>query len=303
MDAVTDTVPHSPEAFAPANGVTLCYDTFGDPSSPPLLLIMGLGAQMVLWDDDFCAQLAARGFFVIRFDNRDIGRSTYLTETVTIDLAALTMQQLQGKPIASPYKLRDMAADAAALLEYLNIDSAHVAGASMGGMIAQELALSFPARVRTLTSIMSSTGSPTLPGPTPEAAGVLLAPPPVGRDAYIQAFSRNWKVLRAGSFPEDEARDPARAARMYDRGTNPPGVARQLLAIIASGDRTKRLADVKAPTLVIHGVPDPLVRIEAGRATAAAIPGAKLLEIDNMGHALPTAIWTTVIDALARHCR
>jgi pimeloyl-ACP methyl ester carboxylesterase len=302
MDAATDPVAHTPEAFAPVNGLTLCYDTFGDANAPPLLLIMGLGAQMMLWDDDFCAQLAARGFYVIRFDNRDIGRSTYLSETVRVDLAELTMQQMQGKPIASPYKLRDMAADAAALLDHLGIASVHIAGASMGGMIAQELALSFPERVRTLTSIMSSTGNPLLPPPTPEAAAVLLAPPPVGRDSYIQAFCNNWKVLRAGAFPEDEARDPARAARMYDRGTNPPGVSRQLLAIIASGDRTARLASLTAPTLVIHGVPDPLVRIEAGRATAAAIPGAKLLEIGNMGHALPMAIWTQVIDAISGHC-
>jgi pimeloyl-ACP methyl ester carboxylesterase len=301
MDAATGDIAHTPEAFAPANGLTLCYDTFGDPAAPPLLLIMGLGAQMILWDDDFCARLAARGYHVIRFDNRDIGRSTYLSEVVQVDLGELTARQLQGKPIASPYTLRDMAADAAALLDHLAIAAAHVVGASMGGMIAQEMALTFPRHVRTLTSIMSSTGNPMLPPPTPEAAAVLLAPPPVGRDAYIQAFCNNWKVLRAGSFPQDEARDPGRAARMYDRGTNPAGVARQLLGIIASGDRTARLAGVTAPTLVIHGVPDPLVRVQAGRATAAAIPGAKFLEIQHMGHALPMEIWPAVIDAIAGH--
>jgi len=296
-------ITRTPEAFAPANGVTLCYDTFGNPAAPPLLLIMGLGAQMILWDDAFCAQLADRGFWVVRFDNRDIGRSTYLSEVVRVDLGELTMLQLQGKPIPSPYKLADMAADAVGLLDHLGIEAAHVAGASMGGMIAQELAMGFPERVLSLTSIMSSTGNPLLPGPTPEAAAVLLAPPPVGRDAYIAAFQNNWKVLRAGSFPDDEAIDGARAARMYDRGTNPAGVSRQLLAIIASGDRTKRLGNVKTPTLVIHGVPDPLVRIEAGRATAAAIPGAKLLELDRMGHALPMEIWPDVIGALTAHCR
>ncbi len=289
------------EQFADVNGQRLCYETFGDPGDPALLLIMGLGAQMILWDDEFCAQLAARGFHVIRFDNRDIGRSSSMAEIVKVDLPALMMQAMAGKPIASPYKLADMANDAAALLDHLGIAAAHVAGASMGGMIAQELAINQPERVLTLTSIMSSTGAPGLPGPTPEAAAVLMAPPPGGRDEYIAAFGRNWQVLRAGRFPEDEAKDPARAARMWDRGTNPAGVARQLLAIFASGDRTARLGAVRAPALVIHGAPDPLVRIEAGRATAAAIPGAKLLVIDNMGHALPMAIWSQVIDAIAAH--
>ncbi len=294
-------VQHTPEMFAPANGLSLCYDSFGDPKAPPLLLIMGLGAQMILWDEEFCSQLAARGFWVIRFDNRDIGRSTYGTQIVQIDLGAFAMLQLQGKPIPSPYKLRDMAADAAGLLDHLGIESAHIAGASMGGMIAQEMAVHFPARVRTLTSIMSSTGNPTLPGPTPEAAAVLLGAPPVGRDAYIETFCRNWKVLRAGTFPADEARDPLRAARMYERGLNPPGVARQLLAIFASGNRTTSLGSVRAPTLVIHGVPDPLVRVEAGRATAAAIPGARMLEVARMGHALPMEIWPEVIGAISEH--
>ncbi len=293
---------HTPEMFAPSNGLRLCYDTFGDRTAPPLLLIMGLGAQMMLWDDDFCAQLAARGFWVIRFDNRDVGRSSYLHEIVTIDPAAIAMAQLQGKPILSPYKLRDMAADAAGLLDHLGIARAHIAGASMGGMIAQELAVHFADRVLTLTSIMSSTGDPSLPPPTPEATAVLLGPPPIGRDAYIETFCRNWKVLRAGSFPEDEARDPARAALMYERGQNPAGVARQLLGIMASGNRTASLAAIRAPTLVIHGVPDPLVRIEAGRATAAAIPGAIMLEVDRMGHALPIALWPQIIGAIATHC-
>jgi pimeloyl-ACP methyl ester carboxylesterase len=156
--------------------------------------------------------------------------------------------------------------------------------------------------VRSLVSIMSSTGAPGLPPPAPEAAAVLLAPPPTTREAYIEAFGRNWKVLRAGSFPQDEARDPARAATFWDRGHNPAGVARQLLAIMASGDRTARLAGVAAPTLVIHGTPDPLVPVAAGRATAAAVPGAKLLEIGTMGHALPMVIWPEVIGAIAAHC-
>ncbi len=287
------------ERFADVNGQRLCYETFGAERDPALLLIMGLGAQMILWDDEFCATLAARGFYVIRFDNRDIGRSSSVAGPVSVDLPALMMMAMQGKPIPSPYKLSDMAADAAALLEHLGIDAAHVAGASMGGMIAQEMAMHSPDRVKTLISIMSTTGAPGLPVPTPEAAAVLMAPPPTTREAYIAAFGRNWRVLRAGSFPDDEAKDAARAARMWDRGVNSAGAARQLLAIFASGDRTQRLAGVKAPTLVIHGAPDPLVRVEAGRATAAAIPGATLLVLPTMGHALPMAIWPDVIGAIA----
>jgi pimeloyl-ACP methyl ester carboxylesterase len=291
------------EHFADVNGQRLCYETFGDQADAPLLLIMGLGAQMVLWDDEFCAALAARGFYVIRFDNRDIGRSSSVNEVVKVDLPSLMMQAMQGKPIASPYKLRDMAEDAAALLDHLKIPAAHVVGASMGGMIAQELAMILPARVLTLTSIMSTTGAPNLPPPKPEGAAVLMAPPVLTRDDYIAAFGRNWRVLRAGVFPEDEAKDKARAARMWDRGTNPAGVARQLLAIFASGDRTQRLGSVRMPTLVIHGTPDPLVPVEAGRATAAAIPGARMLELANMGHAIPMAIWPQVIDAIAAHAK
>jgi pimeloyl-ACP methyl ester carboxylesterase len=296
-------IPHTQEAFATVNGLRLCYDTFGDPSAPPLLLIMGLGAQMKLWDDEFCAGLAERGYYVVRFDNRDIGRSSSLSEIVKIDLGALLAQQMQGKPIDAPYRLADMAADAVGLLDALGIESAHVAGASMGGMIAQEMAIGHPARVRTLVSIMSTTGSPALPPPASEAAAVLMAPPPANREEYIENFRRSWRVLRVGSFPEDEARDPARAAMFWERGQNPAGVARQLLAIFASGDRTVRLGGVTAPTLVIHGTPDPLVRVEAGRATAAAVPGARLLEIGTMGHALPMVLWPEVIGAIADHCR
>ena len=289
------------EEFAPANGQRLCYEVFGDAAATPLLLIMGLGAQMVLWDDEFCSSLAARGFRVVRFDNRDIGRSSSAGEVVQVDLPALMMQAMQGKPIASPYKLADMAADAVGLLDYLGIRAAHVVGASMGGMIAQEMTMHSPERVLSLTSIMSTTGAPGLPGPTAEAAAVLMAPPPATRDAFIAAFGRSWTVLRAGRFPEDEAKDPVRAARIWDRGMNPAGAARQLLAIFASGDRTARLGAVRTPTLVIHGEADPLVPVAAGRATAAAVPGARLVVLPTMGHAIPMAIWPAVIGAIADH--
>ncbi len=292
------------EQLATANGIQLCHETFGDPKNPPLLLIMGLGCQMILWDDDFCAQLSERGYFVIRFDNRDVGHSTWIDiPPPPIDLASLFMAAIQGKPIPGPYALRDMAADAVGLLDALGIETAHVAGVSMGGMIGQELAIHHAGRLRSLVSIMSSTGAPGLPGPTPEAGAVLMAPPPRDRAEFIANFQTAWRVLRAGSFPEDEAHDADRAARLWDRGINPAGTARQLLAIFKSGDRTAALGRVRTPTLVVHGAPDPLVPIAAGRATAAAIPGAQMLEIPRMGHALPIELWPRVIGAIAGHCR
>jgi pimeloyl-ACP methyl ester carboxylesterase len=293
----------TPENFVPSNGQMICYDSFGDRDAAPMLLIMGLGAQMTLWDEDFCEALAQRGFFVVRFDNRDIGRSSRIDKLVKVDLPALLMAQMQGKPINVPYTLRDMAADAAGVLDALNIPAAHIVGASMGGMIAQEMAIHFPQRVRSLVCIMSSTGAPGLPGPTPEAAAVLMGTPPQTREDYITQFKRTWKVLRAGDFPRDEARDEQRAASFYERGLNPPGVARQMIAIIASGDRTAALSGVTAPTLVIHGEADPLVPLPAGLATASAIPGAHMLQIPRMGHALPEEFWPEIIEAIAGHCR
>ena len=251
-------VPHQPPRIARANGIDICYEIFGGDDGEPMLLIMGLGAQMILWDDEFCQQMAARGFRVIRFDNRDIGHST-------------------------------------------KIESANLVGASMGGMIAQEIAISFPQRVRSLTSIMSTTGNPKVPPPTPEATALLMAPPPATREEYFARFAQTWKILRVGSFPQDEALDRSRAERTFERGLNPAGVGRQLRAILASGSRKQRLASVKAPTLVIHGTVDPLVRPEGGKDTAASIPGAKLLMIERMGHALPIPMWPQIIDAIDRH--
>lgn len=290
-------------SLVPANGIELCYDTFGDRAAPPLLLVMGLAAQMIAWDEAFCEQLAARGYFVIRFDNRDIGRSTRFPQHGTPDLMALLGQALMRKPVTAPYTLRDMATDAAGLLDALGITRAHIVGASMGGAIAQEMAIHFPDRLLTLTSIMSSTGDPSLPQATPEAMAVLLAPPPKDRDSYFESYKRTWAVLRGPGFPLDEAKDLERAARAWDRGLNPPGVARQLAAILASGDRTAALASVRVPTLVIHGSADPLVRHQGGVATAKAIQGARLLTIDGMGHALPISMWPQLIDAIAAHAR
>jgi pimeloyl-ACP methyl ester carboxylesterase len=294
-------IAHQPPRIARANGIDLCYEIFGDADAEPMLLIMGLGAQMIHWDDDFCRQLAARGFRVIRFDNRDIGKSSHLSGGQRLTPVELLKLRFLRIPVAAPYKLRDMAEDTVGLMDALHIKSAHLVGLSMGGMIAQEIAISFPARLRSLTSIMSTTGNPKLPQPTREATALLMAPPATTREEYIDRFAKTWKVLRVGSFPEDEALDRARAERTFARGLNPAGVGRQLRAILASGSRKERLHTVKAPTLVIHGTVDPLARPEGGKDTAASISGAKLLMIEGMGHALPIPMWSQIIDAIDKH--
>jgi pimeloyl-ACP methyl ester carboxylesterase len=294
-------VTHQPPQTMHANGIDICYEIFGDANAEPLLLIMGLGAQMVLWDDDFCQQLAARGFRVIRFDNRDIGQSAKLHGGKRLTPLELLKLRFLHIPVAAPYRLLDMAKDTVGLMDGLGIKSAHLVGASMGGMIAQEIALSFPQRVRSLTSIMSTTGNPRLPPPTRQASAMLMAPPPATKAEYIERFAQTWKLLRVGSFPEDEARDRARAELCFARGLNPAGVGRQLRAILAAGSRKPRLHAVKAPTLVIHGTVDPLVRPEGGKDTAASIPGARLLMIEGMGHALPIPMWPQIIDAIDTH--
>ncbi|HEY2188635.1 MAG TPA: alpha/beta hydrolase [Caldimonas sp.] len=288
-------------ARARANGIELCYDTFGDPGAPPLLLIMGLASQMIAWPDEFCAALAARGYRVIRFDNRDIGLSTSFDSAGIPDIGAAFAAALQGKPVNAPYRLSDMAADAFGLLDALGIERAHVVGASMGGAIAQTMAIEHPERLQTLTSIMATTGAPGLPPPTPDAMTVLLKAPVTTLEGYVESYAQTWKVLRAGSFPEDEALDRERAERLHARGLNPPGVARQLAAILASGSRKAALAGVRLPTLVIHGDADPLVPPACGVDTAESIPGARLVIVEGMGHALPVRLYGRIIDAIAAH--
>ena len=300
-DSQLNSLAHQPPQIARANGIELCYEIFGNADAEPMLLIMGLGAQMIHWDDDFCRQLAARGFRVIRFDNRDIGKSSKMSGGKRLSPVELLKLRFLKIPVAAPYRLRDMAEDVTGLMDALHIGSAHLVGASMGGMIAQEIAISFPQRLRSLTSIMSTTGSPRVPPPTREAAAVLMAPPPATKEEFFARFAQTWRILRVGRFPQDEALDQARAERTYERGLNPAGVGRQLRAILASGSRKERLRSVKAPTLVIHGTVDPLVHPEGGKDTAASIPGAKLLMIEGMGHALPIPMWPQIIDAIDKH--
>jgi pimeloyl-ACP methyl ester carboxylesterase len=285
---------------AEANGIELEYEEFGDRSARPLLLIMGLGAQMVFWREDFCTQLAARGHRVIRFDNRDVGKSSKLDHLGVPDPGAALEAARLGHPVQAPYSLSDMAADAVGLLDALRIDKAHVVGASMGGMIAQAIAIGHPSRVRSLTSIMSTTGNPDLPRPKPEAMAALLSPQPAAREESIERAVFIFRTIGSPGFPFDEADVRACAALSYDRGFSPEGTARQLIAILAAGSRKEALQSMKVPTLVIHGKDDPLVPVEGAIDTAAAIPGAELMIIEGMGHDLPRMAWSRIVDAISK---
>ena len=269
------------------------YETFGDPKAQPVLLIMGLGAQMTTWDDEFCAQLADRGFHVIRFDNRDVGLSTWMEEAGLPDMAAA----FSGDPQPA-YELDDLAADAAGLLESLDIPAAHIVGASMGGFIAQLVAINHPDCALSLTSIMSGPGGRDAVAPKPEGAAVLMISPPESREERIEQAMYFRRVLLGPADPFDEAHERARATRSVDRAYYPPGVGRQLVAILAAKSRLERLKQVQVPTLVIHGVDDVLVPVENGRLVAEAVPGARLIEIDGMGHDLPKRAWPQVMDAI-----
>jgi pimeloyl-ACP methyl ester carboxylesterase len=286
---------------ARANGIQLEYDTFGRASDPPLLLIMGLGAQMVLWDEELCELLAGRRHYVVRFDNRDVGLSTKFDDAGVPNVVA--MMQRGADRSSAPYTLDDMADDAAGLLDALRIDSAHIVGASMGGMIAQTVAYRHAPRTRSLVSIMSSTGNPELPQAKPEAMAVLMKPRPMNREANIEAAVEASRVIGSPAYPQDEARLRERAAMLFDRAFTPLGTVRQMAAIYAHGNRAPRLSTVMAPTLVIHGLADPLVPVEGGRDTARSIPGAELLEIEGMGHDLPPQLWTRIADAIAAHAQ
>ena len=284
-----------------ANGIQIEYDSFGARGGEPILLVMGLGAQMLLWDEAFCRTLADRGHWVVRFDNRDVGLSTYFDQLGEPNLPQLMMDAQSGKTPAVGYSLDDMADDAVGLCDALGLARAHVVGASMGGMIAQTVAYRHPARVTSLVSIMSSTGSATLPPAKPELLARLAAPAPVGRQAAIDASVETWRMISGPGYPFDEAAVRERAGVMYDRANHPQGQARQLAAIVAHGDRSPRLADVRAPTLVIHGEDDPLVPVEGGRHTAASIPGAELLLVAGMGHDLPQPLYGKLVEANASH--
>jgi pimeloyl-ACP methyl ester carboxylesterase len=279
-------------------GVTLCYETFGDPDDTPILLIMGLATQMIAWHEDFCDQLAERGVYVVRFDNRDIGRSTHF------DFRPPTVGQMVRRRVSpEQYTLSDMAEDAVGLLDQLDISPAHVVGASMGGMIGQTMAAEHPEAVRSLISIMSTTGSRWHGQPALSVYRYLLRPPPRDREGYIQRSAEVFGLVGSTGFDRDEQYIRERAGRSYDRGFDVRAGGRQLGAIIASGDRSRSLRNIQAPTLVIHGTVDKMIRPSGGRATAKAIPGARLMMIEGMGHDLPRGVWPRLIDAISAHAR
>jgi pimeloyl-ACP methyl ester carboxylesterase len=280
-----------------ANGISIEYESTGDVSDPPLLLIMGLGGQLISWHPDFVSALVGKGFYVIRFDNRDSGWSTWFDEAGPPDL----MGALNGD-VNAPYLLADMADDADGLLGALGIESAHVLGMSMGGMIAQSLAIRHPQRVRTLVSAMSTTGDPGVGEPTAKAVAMLLTPAPSGRDGVIERAVEDREVLGSPGFPLHEDYYRARAAAGYDRAEHPWGAPRQLLAILASPDRTPELKALDVPTLVIHGQDDQLIQPSGGQATAEAIPGATLWLIPGMGHELPIELSEEMSERVAALC-
>ena len=283
---------------ARCNGVDVAYEEIGPKDGRPVLLIMGLGVSLVFWEDGFCERLVESGHRVIRFDNRDVGRSTKLDALGMPNVMQAMAALMSGQPITAPYLLTDMARDTIGLLDALGIERAHVVGASMGGMIAQTLAIEYPQRLSSMTSIMSTTGDPALPQAQPEAMAALLTPPPAERSAYVDHAVPVWKTIGSPGFPFDETRVRARAAAHFDRGYHPPGVARQLVAILASGDRTPALRSVRVPSLVIHGADDPLVPAACGKATAAAMPVAELVMIDGMGHDMPPETWPQIAGAI-----
>ncbi len=276
-------------------GITLCYETFGDRTDPAALLIMGLGTQMVAWQEDFCKELAARGLYVVRFDNRDIGRSTHLQGPPP------SLRQLLRYSVPARYTLADMAQDTVGLLDELEIAQAHVIGASMGGMIAQTLAARHPTRVRSLVSMMSSTGNRWVGRPALSIYPIFLRKAPHERKAFIEHAARLFAKVGSRGIPQDIKGTRRIAALSFDRELDRTGAGRQLAAIIASGDRTAELQRIAAPTLVIHGSVDPLISPSGGRATARATAGAELMMIEGMGHDLPRVLWPRLIDAFAAH--
>jgi pimeloyl-ACP methyl ester carboxylesterase len=284
-----------PEQIARVGDVELAYETFGEPSHPTILLVMGLATQMLGWRAGFCAALADRGFHVVRYDNRDVGRSTKLSD----HRPPTPVQLLRRDKKAAAYTLADMADDGVGLLDALGIGRAHVVGASMGGMIAQTIAFRHPDRVLSLVSIMSNTGARFSGQPSLSMYATLLKRAPRDREGYIAHQMKTFAKTGSPGFPRDEADLRELATASYDRGHDPAGAGRQLAAIIASHDRTAELQSIRVPTTVIHGTKDKLVSPSGGRATAKAIPGARLVTIEGMGHDLPRGAWPRVIDAIA----
>ena len=289
---------------ASANNIRIEYETLGDPSSPPILLIIGLGGHLIYWDEEFCRQLAKAGRYVIRFDNRDAGLSTKLDEAGVPDIMDVISKLMSGQKVTPPYTIEDMAADAVGLLDALKIEKAHICGMSMGGMIAQSLAINYPRRVLSLTSIYSTTGNPHLPQPKPEVMGLLLTPPPQDREPFVQFYLNVFRAITGPRFGLDEKWVRDTMAQAFDRSYCPQGTGRQLVAILTQSNRKAALKGVSVPTLIIHGDADPLASVEAGKDTAEAVPGAELKIIEGMGHDLPHGeAWAQIARDIIAHTK
>ena len=288
----------SEEQFAPVGaGVEICYQTFGSPADEPLLLIMGLGGPMTWWDERLCRMLAEHGFFVIRYDNRDVGRSTRMTGAVSMGRLA---RAFLGLRIRAPYTLDDMAADALGLLDHLGIARAHLWGVSMGGMIAQTLAVTHPDRVLSLTSMMSTTGSRSVGYQHPALLPIFLSRSG-DLEGYVKASVRTWRIIGSPGYRTTEDDVRRRATETYERGVSARGTGRQILAVLTQPNRTRDLARVRVPTLVIHGLADKMVHVSGGRATSMAIPRSELLLIHGLGHDIPEGLWPTLVGAVRRN--
>ncbi|MCX7064806.1 MAG: alpha/beta hydrolase [Proteobacteria bacterium] len=283
-----------------ANGIRIEYDTFGDRSGRPLLMVMGLGAQMIHWRAEFCEQLADAGHYVVRFDNRDVGLSSKFEAAGLPDMAAIMGQMAAGQPISAPYSLDDMADDAFGLLDALDIPRAHICGASMGGMIVQAMAIRAPRRVHSLTSIMSSTGNRELPPAKPEAMAALMSPAGTNRSEMLARSISVSKVIGSPGYPADPAEVETRALEAYERSFYPVGVARQMVAVASHGNRKSALQQLDIPALVIHGQADPLVPVEGGIDTHEALRGSQLMLIEGMGHDLPRQVWPRIVTGITR---
>lgn len=281
-----------------ANNINIEYDTFGDPGADPLLLVMGLGAQMIAWDPDFCELLAGKGHYVIRYDNRDVGLSTYFDEHGEPDMQAMIAARMSGDEVTVPYTLEDMAGDGMALLTELGINAAHICGASLGGMIVQTMAIEHPDRVLSMTSIMSTTGNPELPPATPAAMAALASERKDDPEHAMQRAVDTAKVIGSTGWAFDEASVRQRGLDAYERAYYPPGISRQMAAVMANGDRRQKLQQLDVPALIIHGDIDPLVPVSGGIDTHENIPGAELLIIEGMGHDMPRGAWQRMADGI-----
>jgi len=293
----TKPIPSEEQVAPLPTGVDICFQTFGDPGGEPLLLVMGLGGPMTWWDPGFCQLLADRGFFVIRYDNRDTGRSSRVSGRINRRKIVASFAGMKAK---TPYSMQDLADDGFALLEHLDVDAAHVVGISMGGMIVQTMALSQPKRVLSMTSIMSTTGRRTVGWQDPRLLPMLLAPRDGSREQYVETSARLWRLIGSPHYPDTTESIRDRAGETWDRGISRAGVARQMGAILTQPDRSRALRSLRVPTLVIHGTQDKMVHVSGGRATSQAIAGSELLLVPGMGHDVPRDLHETFVDAIRR---